>query len=65
MDQKFHGDDKHGVDELMNYNGILSIEIFMLMTIVCNPGALFQNRNYGAGRPQNQDPVARTGITVV
>jgi hypothetical protein len=29
---------------------------------VCNPGALFQNRDYGAERPQNRDPGARIGI---
>jgi hypothetical protein len=27
----------------------------------CNPGTLFQNRDYGAERPQNRDPGARTG----
>jgi hypothetical protein len=29
---------------------------------VYNPAALFQNRDYGAERPQNRDPGARTGI---
>jgi hypothetical protein len=38
------------------------VKFSSLLTRVCNPGALFQNWDYGVGRPQNRDPGARTGI---
>jgi hypothetical protein len=52
-----------GVGDCSDFEPKLSVKKTLIgIHRVCNPGALFQNRDYGAGRLQNRDPGARTGI---